>query len=185
MNGLCPRFAVFVHRFGEATDSVQFNNCSRFRKILLRSMYYILRYLSIVSCKIFFQEGSVIGKNIRLSNKGNIIIGVDKIGDNCVIHHNVTFGLHLTDNESFKGNPRVGNQVWIGPDTIIHGNIKIGDGATILAGTVLTKTIPDHCVVGGNPAKLVCRDFDNSVLLDSSRHDVSSQTIKDWTIKDV
>ncbi len=185
MNGLLTKFAIFVHRFGEAIDSPRFDHWPRFLKLILRLIFHLFKYLSVVLCKIFFQEQSVIGKNIRLSNKGNIIVGVEQIGDNCVIHHNVTFGLHLTDNENFKGNPKVGDQVWIGPDTIIHGNIKIGNGTTILGGTVLTKTIPDNCVVGGNPAKLLCRDFDNTGLLDSPRHDVSLLTIKEWAVKDV
>lgn len=185
MNGLCPRFALFVHRFGEATGSARSDNRSRFLKILLRPMFHLLRYLSVVLCKIVFQEESVIGKNLRLSNKGNIIIGVEKIGHSCVIHHNVTFGLHLADNENLKGKPNVGNRVWIGPDTIIHGNIKIGDGVTILGGTVLTKNLPAHCVANGNPARILCREFDNSKLLGSSCYEVNPQTIKDWDVADV
>ena len=101
------------------------------------------------------------------------------------IHHNATFGLHLAGNENFKGNPKVGDQVWIGPNIIIHGNIKIGDGVTIIGRTVLTKNIPDSCVVGGNPGKIRLREFDNSRLLDSSCHDVTPRTIKDWAIEDV
>ena len=184
MNGLCPRFAVFVHRFGETTDSAQLANRYWFLKIVLRFAFHLLNYLSVVLCKIFFQEGVTIGKDIRLSNKGNIIIGADTIGNGCVIHHNVTFGLHLADNKNLKGNPKVGDRVWIGPDTIIHGNIKIGDGVTILGGTVLTKNLPDCCVVYGNPARILYREYDNARLLGSSCYDVSLQTIKEWAVED-
>jgi serine acetyltransferase len=184
MNGFCPRFAMRVHRFGEAIVPDKFYNQSRFGKKMRRVVFYLLRYLCIVSCKIFFQEGTVIGKDLRLSNKGNIIIGSEKIGDNCVIHHNVTFGLHLAGNKNFNGNPKVGDRVWIGPDTIIHGNIKIGDGVTILGSTVLTKNIPDCCVVCGNPGRIVYREFDNSRLIESSWHDVTLQMIKEWAVED-
>lgn len=184
MSGLCPRFAVLVHRFGEATDSARWVNRCWFLKIVLWFAFYLLKYLSVVLCKIIFQEGAVIGAGVRLSRKGNIIIGAEKVGGGCVIHHNVTFGMHLGDNEGFKGKPKVGDRVWIGPDTIIHGNIKIGDGVTILGGTVLTKNLPDRCVVSGNPARILCREFDNSRLLGSSCYEINPQTIKDWDVAD-
>lgn len=181
MNCLCSRFAMFVHCFGEATDSANYVCWLRFVRVVLRTSFYLMRYLSVVLCKVFVQEGTVLGTGISLSGKGNIIVGAEKIGDECVIHHNVTFGMHLTDNESFMGKPIVGDRVWIGPNTIVHGNIKIGDGVTILGGTVLTKNVPARSVVSGNPAKIVCRDFDNSRLLGSSCYDVSPLTIKEWS----
>lgn len=38
---------------------------------------------------------------------------------------------------------------------IVVGDIKIGNNVTIGAGTVLTKSVPDNCVVCGNPARVV------------------------------
>lgn len=49
----------------------------------------------------------------------------------------------------------VGDDVWIGGSVIIIGPCKIGNGVTIGAGSVVTKDIPDRCVVVGNPAKVV------------------------------
>ena len=45
----------------------------------------------------------------------------------------------------------------IGPysQAIVVGDIKIGNNVTIGAGTVLTKSVPDNCVVCGNPARIV------------------------------
>lgn len=49
----------------------------------------------------------------------------------------------------------IGNDVWIGARVIILDGIRIGDGAIIGAGSVVTKDIPDYAIVGGVPAKLI------------------------------
>ncbi|MEP6928575.1 MAG: CatB-related O-acetyltransferase [Flavobacterium sp.] len=54
----------------------------------------------------------------------------------------------------------IGNDVWIGMNVIILPNVKIGDGVTILAGTVVTKDIPDYAVVGGIPGAIVKMKYD-------------------------
>lgn len=54
----------------------------------------------------------------------------------------------------------VGNDVWIGMNAIILPNVKIGDGVTILAGTVVTKDVPDYAIVGGIPGAIVKMKYD-------------------------
>lgn len=51
----------------------------------------------------------------------------------------------------------IGNDVWIGCNCIILKGVKIGDGAIVAAGSVVTKDVPSDVVVGGNPAKIVKR----------------------------
>lgn len=53
----------------------------------------------------------------------------------------------------------VGNDVWIGHGAIILGGIKIGDGAIVAAGSVVTKDVPPMTIVGGNPAKIIKKRF--------------------------
>ena len=55
----------------------------------------------------------------------------------------------------------IGNDVWIGGGAIICPGVTIGDGAVIGAGAVVTKDVPDHVFVGGNPARII-KDIDNS-----------------------
>lgn len=52
-----------------------------------------------------------------------------------------------------RGDIRIGNDVWIGYQTIIMPGIIIGDGAVIGAGSVITKNVDDYEVVAGNPAR--------------------------------
>ena len=49
----------------------------------------------------------------------------------------------------------VGNDVWIGVRTMVMGGVKIGDGAVIGAGSIVTKDIPPYAVAAGVPAKLI------------------------------
>ena len=49
----------------------------------------------------------------------------------------------------------VGNDVWIGARTMVMGGVKIGDGAVIGAGSIVTKDISPYAVVAGVPAKVI------------------------------
>jgi acetyltransferase-like isoleucine patch superfamily enzyme len=47
----------------------------------------------------------------------------------------------------------IGNDVWLGANSVIVAGVKIGDGAIIAAGSVVTKDIPEYVIAGGIPAK--------------------------------
>lgn len=49
----------------------------------------------------------------------------------------------------------IGNDVWIGRNAIILPGVKIGDGAIVGAGAVVTKDVDKYSIVGGSPAKLI------------------------------
>lgn len=49
----------------------------------------------------------------------------------------------------------IGNDVWIGMRSIIMPGVKIGDGAVIGAGAIVTKDVPAFAIVGGVPAKVI------------------------------
>ncbi|MBV8932618.1 MAG: CatB-related O-acetyltransferase [Kutzneria sp.] len=58
------------------------------------------------------------------------------------------------------GDTVIGNDVWIGHSAIIMPGVRIGDGAVIGAGSVVTTDIPPYGVVAGNPARLLRLRFD-------------------------
>jgi len=58
----------------------------------------------------------------------------------------------------------VGNDVWIGINSIILPDIKIGDGVTIAAGSVVTKDVPEYAIVAGNPAKIIRMKHSREVI---------------------
>lgn len=52
----------------------------------------------------------------------------------------------------FKGDTIVGNDVWIGYDSLIMPGVKIGNGAIIASRTVVVRDVPAYTILGGNPA---------------------------------
>lgn len=49
----------------------------------------------------------------------------------------------------------IGNDVWIGTNTVLLGGVSIGDGAIVGAGSVVTKDVPPYAVIGGTPARIL------------------------------
>ena len=63
-----------------------------------------------------------------------------------------------------KGDIVIGNDVWIGYETVIMAGVHIGDGAIIAARAVVTKDVPPYTIVGGTPAKEIRKRFDAEVI---------------------
>lgn len=64
----------------------------------------------------------------------------------------------------FKGDTIIGNDVWIGMDTVIMPGIKIGDGAIVAAKSVITKDVEPYTIVGGNPEKKLKTRFSKEII---------------------
>lgn len=58
----------------------------------------------------------------------------------------------------------IGNDVWVGSRAIIMQGLRIGTGAVIGAGAVVTKSVPPYAVVAGCPAKIIKYRFDQSMI---------------------
>jgi acetyltransferase-like isoleucine patch superfamily enzyme/coenzyme F420-reducing hydrogenase beta subunit len=100
--------------------------------------------------------------NTGFINEGVQITCASKIsiGEGCAIARDVVirdFDAHTIDDPDYKiARPiEIGNHVWIGNRAIILKGVKIGDGAIIAAGSVVTKNIPAKTIVGGVPAKVI------------------------------
>lgn len=64
----------------------------------------------------------------------------------------------------FKGDTVIGNDVWIGYEAIIMPGVKIGDGAIVAAKSVVTKDVPPYAAVGGNPAGVIRKRFNDDII---------------------
>ena len=67
-------------------------------------------------------------------------------------------GLSYVNELLFEENTKeveIGNDVWVGSNALILGGVKIGDGAIVAAGAVVTKDVPPYAIVGGVPAKII------------------------------
>ena len=63
-----------------------------------------------------------------------------------------------------NGGVEIGNDVWIGKNSIILSGITIGDGAVIAAGSIVTKDVEPYSVVAGVPAKLKKKRFNDNII---------------------
>ena len=69
---------------------------------------------------------------------------------------------YIDSNKKFIN--EIGNDVWIGQNVLLINGVKIGDGAIIAAGAVVTKDVPPYAIVGGVPAKIIRYRFDNDTI---------------------
>jgi virginiamycin A acetyltransferase len=60
---------------------------------------------------------------------------------------------------SFKGDTVVGNDVWLGHESLIMPGVRIGDGAIIAARSVVVSDVPPYTIIGGNPPKSIRQRF--------------------------
>jgi serine O-acetyltransferase len=97
-----------------------------------------------------------IGKGILIDHGTGVVIGETAVVDDEVsMLHEVTLG--GTGKESGDRHPKVGRGVLIGAGAKILGNIRIGEGSKIAAGSVVLEEVPPHTTVAGVPAKRVGR----------------------------
>jgi virginiamycin A acetyltransferase len=64
-----------------------------------------------------------------------------------------------------RGDTVVGNDVWIGYESVIMPGVTIGDGAIIAAKSVVVKDVPAYAIVGGNPAQVIRQRFSEAEIV--------------------
>ncbi|MFI3120586.1 MAG: DapH/DapD/GlmU-related protein [Methylococcaceae bacterium] len=155
---------LLMHRINNGLNSKRNNDkrgwFERLRSILFALPNSLLKSAIKINTMSFIQHDSEVEGGVSFSDQGHIIFGALQTGEGTVIGTRVTVGMSLV----IGGRPKIGRNVWIGSDCVIYGAIDIGDGATLLPGTVLTKSVPAGVVMQGNPARMVLRHFDNSML---------------------
>ncbi len=124
------------------------------------------RVIFAMGVKLFSPKNITIGENVRigarsiLSGQGGITIGNNvSFGPEVIIwsaNHNYMQPKELPYDSTYIKRPVIiEDNVWIGARCSIIPGIKIGEGAVIGLGTVVTKDIPKCAVAAGNPAKII------------------------------
>ena len=114
-----------------------------------------------VSGEVKIKRETVINTYTRIESMNSV-----EIGENVMIAPNV----YISDrNHKYqdievpmkmqgyysKGNLKIGDGTWLGIHACVIGNVRIGKGCVIGANAVVTKDVPNYCVVVGNPARIV------------------------------
>ena len=107
---------------------------------------------------IFVGKNCFINYNCTILDNGKV-----RMGDNCMLAPNVsiyTAGHALYPDSRNLGyeygiDVTIGNNVWIGGNTVILPGINIGDNVVIGAGSVVTKDIPAWSFAAGNPCRVI------------------------------
>lgn len=175
LHGLFVPISVFKLRLKNIDAFVAFSaniNIEDFNKVHMLPGVYVGKFSTIVeindpksSCnnsELRIGTGTYIGEynNIRAAG------GKIRIGKKCLISQHVTI---VSSNHGIdRGSPiseqpwstdnneiLIGDDVWIGAQSVILPGVHIGDGAVVAAGSIVTKDVPNYAVVAGNPARII------------------------------
>lgn len=114
--------------------------------VLIRSAQIKTGKNCSVNTYAYLQGKIKMGDNVRIGPKANII--AHNHG-----HFDITVPICEQDNTSVG--IEIGDDVWIGANSVITDGVKVGSHSIIAAGAVVTKDVPDYTIVGGTPAKVI------------------------------
>ncbi|HEX5499860.1 MAG TPA: serine O-acetyltransferase [Thermomicrobiales bacterium] len=103
---------------------------------------------------IEIHPGATIGRGVFIDHGMGVVIGETAIiGDDCTLYQGVTLG--GTGKERGKRHPTLGFDVVVGVGAAVLGDITVGDGSRIGAGSVVLRDVPPHTTAVGVPARAV------------------------------
>ena len=135
------------------------------KKLLLHTLRTVMppaRYARLIGVKI---GGGRCSRNVEWGSEPYLIC----IGNNCTVTSGVTFITHdgsacLARDERgrryYYAPIRVGDDVFIGMNSILLPGVELGNRVVVGAGSVVTRSVPDGCVVAGVPARIIGRTDD-------------------------
>jgi serine acetyltransferase len=152
---------LIIYRFGRWLGRV--SKC-RYGWSIVATLFPIYWILSVCARKAYdidLDQSADIAPGAYIAHLGGIKVRNCRIGSSCYLGQQIKL-------KSAKANGKgltIGESVYIGAHAQICANLTIGDSATIGAGAVVTQDIPHHCLVLGNPGRIVQQNYDNHSFL--------------------
>jgi acetyltransferase-like isoleucine patch superfamily enzyme len=144
----------------------------RFTQIIRRIVRRIGSIVGRLRIAYFRLAGISIGEDCMISWGAKLDVSGGRIiiGDRCTITHGCIILSHdrakkrIDPQDKGKGTVRLGNDVFVGVNSVILRDVTIGDYSIVGAGSVVTKDVPPSVVVAGNPARII-KEFSSTKSL--------------------
>ncbi|WP_140764802.1 acyltransferase [Mesorhizobium sp. B4-1-4] len=130
--------------------AIELGSLVSFRGFGSRSWFHVLGNARLsIGSRSFINSGVMIDVSTAVSIGKNCLVG------DCVViqdsnYHEIDEGAGVKTKAVV-----IGDNVWIGRNSIILPGVEIGDHSVIGAGSVVTKSVPPHSLVAGNPARII------------------------------
>lgn len=133
-----------------------FRHASESKNRFARGVYTFFLHITKFITHIQIPAGTKIGRGFHIFHFGHIVVNPrTKIGENFNISQGCLIGYSLGKNE---GVPTIGNNVCMNANSIIVGNVHIGNDVLIAPGAFVNFDVPDNSVVIGNPGQIIPRE---------------------------
>ncbi len=149
---------IFIHATAEVSDDAIIGKGTKIWNLAQVREKSVIGENCIISKNVYIDTMAVLGNNVKVQNNVNVYHGV-------TVEDDVFLGPSMTFTNDFY--PRAFNDDWEITETRVKRGASIGANATIVcgvtigkyamvgSGSVVTKDVPDHALVVGNPAKQI------------------------------
>lgn len=100
--------------------------------------------------------GYIAGGGAIFHHAFSTYLNIEHVGYGCTFRNNTTFGNKIVNGKLKR--PWLNDNVFVGPNAVVIGDVTIGNNVIIGAGSVVTKDVPDNSTVVGNPAYIIKKD---------------------------
>jgi acetyltransferase-like isoleucine patch superfamily enzyme len=135
---------------------------------------------------VYDETKLIVGKYSALSETSIVMLGGEHAMDRVTTWpHRIVWNMEGAGQDGIPvhtGDTVIGNDVWLTQRTFVRSGVRIGDGAVIAAGAVVTKDVPPYAIIAGNPGKVLRFRFteeQRAALLEIKWWDWSDAEVRD------